>query len=31
MEKLKKFGDTEIEKRKFHQHKEPTSIKKYRY
>ena len=27
MEKLKKFGDTEIEKRKFHQHKEPTSIK----
>ena len=27
MEKLKKFGDTEIEKRKFHQHEEPTSIK----
>ena len=26
-----KFGDTEIEKHKFHQYKKPTSIKKYRY
>ena len=26
-----KFGDIEIEKRKFHQHKRPISIKKNRY
>ena len=26
-----KFGDTEIEKQKFHQHKRPISIKKCRY
>ena len=27
MEKNIKFGDTEIEKQKFHQHKEPISMK----
>ena len=27
MEKVIKFGDIEIEKQKFHQHKEPISIK----
>ena len=26
-----KFGDTEIEKQKFHQNKRPISLKKYRY
>ena len=26
-----KFGDIEIEKQKFHQHKRPISIKNYRY
>ena len=26
-----KFGDIEIEKQKFHQHKKPISIKNYRY
>ena len=26
-----KFGDIEIEKQKFHEHKRPISIKKYRY
>ena len=28
MKKIIKFGDIEIEKQKFHQHKEPISIKK---
>ena len=27
MEKIIKFGDTEIQKQKFHQYKEPISIK----
>ena len=27
MEKVIKFGDIEIKKQKFHQHKEPISIK----
>ena len=27
MEKIIKFGDIEIEKRNFHQHKEPISMK----
>ena len=27
MEKVLKFGDIEIEKQKFHKHKEPISIK----
>ena len=31
MEKIIKFGDIEIQKQNFYQHKEPTSIKKYRY
>ena len=31
MKKVIKLGDTEIQKQKFHQHKEPISIKKYRY
>ena len=31
MGKIIKFGDIEIQKQKFHQYKEPTSIKKYRY
>ena len=31
MKKIIKFGDIEIEKQKFHQHKEPISIKKYKY
>ena len=26
-----KIGDIDIEKQKFHKHKRPTSIKKYRY
>ena len=26
-----KFGDSEIQKQKFHQHKGPISIKIYRY
>ena len=29
--KIIKFGDIEIKKRKFHQHKRLISIKKYRY
>ena len=28
MEKVINFGDNEIQKQKFHQHKEPISIKK---
>ena len=31
MEKVIKFGDIEIQKQEFHQHKRPISIKKYRY
>ena len=28
---VRKFGDIEIQKQKFNQHKEPISRKKYRY
>ena len=31
MKRLIKFDDIEIEKYKFHQHKSPILIKKYRY
>ena len=31
IEKILKFGDIEIRKQKFHQHKEPITIKKYTY
>ena len=31
MKKVIKLGDTEIQKQKFDQHKEPISVKKYRY
>ena len=30
-EKVTKLGDNEIQKQNLHQHKEPISIKKYRY
>ena len=31
MEKITKFADIEIQKQKFHQHKEPILLKTYRY
>ena len=31
MKKIIKFGDTAIQKQKFHQHRGPISITKYRY
>ena len=31
MEEVTELGDNDIQKQKFHQHKEPISIKKDRY
>ena len=31
MKEMIRFSDIEIQKQIFHQHKEPISIKKYRY